>query len=472
MTPLPHAPDSEAVLVAAHLVAPVTLDPSDLYSPSLREVWLALDRATRPVDAVLVARDLLSRQGHPPALGWPALLRSLVEEVPAVADLAPHVATVQALAHQRRLGAVAQAIVAEARGDVGDVAGWAAGVAERLTAASPRPTSRITVVQGEDLAEPVPPVAWLCEGLQLAPGRPTMLSGYGGAGKTMLACSLALAIATGQRRAWDVLDLQRCGPVRHLNWEMHEDSLRSRYQRLAHGMRVDLASSGLGLCSRRQLAGLTLTSPTVVRDLSAVLDGCAMALFDSFRAAIPGVDENSSEVRRYLDVLLEVTERTGCVMLVIHHLGKSSADPRQQRDPVQMLRGSSGINDALDTSWAVIAGAQSLRVTQGKVSRGAKQADLSVRIVDQDDGGLTVEYLPPEQLEQMISQTSEEARCELSILEALRRHGAQSLTAIEDGTKMGIVGGRNLRRRCVAQMTADGIVLSEGEGRNRRISAV
>tara|TARA_R110000868_G_scaffold93573_4_gene258798 strand:+ start:552 stop:1184 length:633 start_codon:yes stop_codon:yes gene_type:complete len=210
----------------------------------------------------------------------------------------------------------------------------------------------------------------------------------------------------------------------------------------------------------------------VVRDLSAVLDGCAMALFDSFRAAIPGVDENSSEVRRYLDVLLEVTERTGCVMLVIHHLGKSSADPRQQRDPVQMLRGSSGINDALDTSWAVIAGAQSLRVTQGKVSRGAKQADLSVRIVDQDDGGLTVEYLPPEQLEQMISQTSEEARCELSILEALRRHGAQSLTAIEDGTKMGIVGGRNLRRRCVAQMTADGIVLSEGEGRNRRISAV
>jgi hypothetical protein len=465
---LPHVPESEAVIVAAHLEAPQALDPADLYSPSLREVWHAVDRAARPVDAVLLARDLLGRKGHPPTMGWAALLRSLVEEVPAVADMAPHLEAVRATAHQRRLGAVAQAVVAEARGVVPDVAAWAEDVAARLVAVSPRAPQRVSVVQGEALAAPVPPVDWLCEALQLAPGRPSMLSGYGGAGKTMLACSLALSLASGQRRAWDAVDLQRCGPVRHLNWEMHEDSLRHRYQRLAMGMGVDLAASGLGLCSRRQLAGLTLTSSTVVRDLALLLDGCAMALLDSFRAAVPGVDENSSEVRRYLDVLLEVTELTGCVCLVIHHLGKSSPDPRLQRDPVQLLRGSSGINDALDTSWCVLPGEHSLRVTQGKVSRAQRAEDLEVQIVDLPTGGLTVTHMPPEQIAQLARIQDPDAAAEVSIIEALRKHGPQSQTTLESGSKLGVIGSRQVRRRVLAKLVADTVVSSSGAGPARR----
>jgi hypothetical protein len=472
MTPLPaHDELAEALLTAQHVIAePVALDPADLLSPTLAHVWRTADTLERPVDLAALAMALRASGKPGPTGGWPRLLSTLVTESPAVADPAPVVERVRALAHQRRLAAELAAMAAEARTE--QPAGWADTVVTRVQAMAPRPVARVGVVTGAALAEPVPAVPWVCEWLQLAPGRPTMLSGYGGAGKTMLACSLALDIAAARRRSWDALDLQRTGPVRHLNWEMHEDSIRARYQRLALGRKIDLAATELGLCNRREMQGLTLTSPTVVRDLSLLLDGVTLALFDSFRAAIPGVDENSSEVRRYLDVLLEVTERTGCTMLVIHHLGKTSPDPRGQRDPVQMLRGSSGINDALDTSWAVIAGEHALRVTQGKVSRGKKSDDLNVRIEDTPEGGLIVTNLESEQLVALAAADNPDRKCEASILTALREHGPQSQTTIESGSKLGVEGSRGVRRRCLAQLVADGCIEVTGAGPARRFGVV
>ena len=470
MTPA-HDPLAESILTAAHLLDldPVPLDPADLARHELAVIWRAADELERPVDLGALALALRASGRAQPLHGWPHALASLVTEAPAVADRAPVVARVQSLAHQRRLGATLHALAAEAREP--QAPDWPEQALARLQAEAPRPLARVGVVTGAALAAPVPAVPWLCEALQLAPGRPTMLSGYGGAGKTMLACSLALAIATGQRRVWDVADLQRTGPVRHLNWEMHEDSLRSRYQRLAVGMRVDLAASELGLCNRRELAGLTLTSPTVVRDLSVLLDGCAFALLDSFKAATTGADENDSDVRRYLDVLLEVTERTGCTIMVIHHMGKSSADPRMQRDPVQQMRGSSAINDALDCGWCVLPGANALRVTQSKVSRGRKAPDLEVTI-DDVDGGILVTHMPPEQIASLARQSSPELACEASLLGALREHGPQPAATLTDGGRLGITGSRSLRRSCLKRLLADGLLVETGAGPTRRIGAV
>ena len=465
--PLPaHDALAEAILVAHHVdAAPVALDPADLMSEPLALVWRTADTLPRPIDAGALALAL-NDSGRPrPAHGWPAFLTTLTTEAPAVADLAPVVARVQTLAHQRRLASELARLAVEAREP--QAPEWPETALARLTELAPRPVSRVAVVQGAALAAPVPPVPWVCEALHWAPGRPTMLSGYGGAGKTMLACAAALAVAAGQGRLWDVADLQRTGPVRHLNWEMHEDSLRHRYQRLARGMGVDLAASELGICNRRELAGLTLTSPTAVRDLTLLLDGCTLALFDSFRAATPGVEENDSGIRIYLDNLLEVAERTGCMMLVIHHFGKTPSDAGS--DVTQRLRGSSGIHDAIDTNWSVIPGPGGLRVTQTKVSRSSKANDLEVQIVDNPDGGLTVTHMPPEQLAAIARQSSPARECELSIIKALRDHGPQTGYVLENGTALGITGNRALRRTCLRQMLADGLVSEQGAGPSRKV---
>jgi hypothetical protein len=65
-------------------------------------------------------------------------------------------------------------------------------------------------------------------------------------------------------------------------------------------------------------------------------------IIDSLRASTPGIDENDSQIRECLDVLLRVSERTGCAFIVIHHAGKGGKD----KDARERNRGSSAIFDA------------------------------------------------------------------------------------------------------------------------------
>src|SRR5512138_12346 len=67
------------------------------------------------------------------------------------------------------------------------------------------------------LAEPLPPIPWLCEGLKLAPGPVTLVAGYGYSRKTMAMQSLALSVAAG-KSVWGVYSARR-GPVVHLDYE-------------------------------------------------------------------------------------------------------------------------------------------------------------------------------------------------------------------------------------------------------------
>jgi len=59
----------------------------------------------------------------------------------------------------------------------------------------------IELITGAALFEALPPTNWLCEGLELAPGAPSLWAGYGYTGKTFAAHSLAVAVASG-RDVW------------------------------------------------------------------------------------------------------------------------------------------------------------------------------------------------------------------------------------------------------------------------------
>jgi hypothetical protein len=75
------------------------------------------------------------------------------------------------------------------------------------------------------------------------------------------------------------------------------------------------------------------------------MTGRDVMLVDSLRAASPGVDENSSDMRAGLDMLGAISEETGCRAEVIHHARK----PREgDGDSRYSVRGSSAIFDACD----------------------------------------------------------------------------------------------------------------------------
>jgi hypothetical protein len=197
---------------------------------------------------------------------------------------------------------------------------------------------RITI---EALFAPLPPIKWVCQGLELAPGPATILGALGGAGKTFLAQDLALAVATGTA-AWEAFECSS-GKVLHLDYEQGARLTAERYQRLARARGI----------APEQLKGLldVIVYPETRIDadesqewLSRESEGASLVIVDSFRAAATGTKENESEAREPLDMLGRVSENTGAAFLVLAHARKpGEGDDGPSRFA---LRGSSALFDA------------------------------------------------------------------------------------------------------------------------------
>jgi hypothetical protein len=229
----------------------------------------------------------------------------------------------------------------------------------------------------------LPPVRWAVEGLQIAPGRPTMFAGYGNDGKSMAMQSLALSLAAG-RPIWGHHETDRLR-VGHINYEQTPESTYRRYQRLAIGHGIDRPDLGDRL--------VVVTSPRVFLNsrnaydhLSRACDGLDLVVIDSLRRATPGSDENSSEMGDHLNMLKDVTLNVGCIFVLIHHVGKS----KEGRPLRESLRGNSAIYDNCSCIYIMQPGEEKTdpkRVEQVKVpdhgiGKGVESFQLAIEDTD------------------------------------------------------------------------------------------
>lgn len=191
-----------------------------------------------------------------------------------------------------------------------------------------------------DIFAALPSTPWVSRDLQLGPGRPTLVAGYGASLKTMAAQALALAVASGSP-VWGHFTVAQ-GAVRHLDYEQGFRATAKRYQRLAMGAHLS-EQDVAGNLALAVFPELFLNSDKAVDAYARAVDGAKVVVLDAFRGAIPGADENDSGVRVYLDNLTRVSEKTGATFVVIHHAGK----PKDGHDDARTVaRGSSAIFDA------------------------------------------------------------------------------------------------------------------------------
>lgn len=198
----------------------------------------------------------------------------------------------------------------------------------------------------EDVTAPLAPIPWVCDAINFAPGAPTVLAGYGGVGKSMFAQAFAVCVATG-RSFMTTKMVQRSGLVLHFDWEQGKRETRSRYQRLACQLfknEKDISGMLRGKLKIMSPPPMYLNQQVAEDALKYKCNGATMALVDSLRAACPGVDENDSQMREPLDMLLRVSDATGCAFMVIHHARKTASSNRGGAN--ENMRGTSAINDA------------------------------------------------------------------------------------------------------------------------------
>jgi 5S rRNA maturation endonuclease (ribonuclease M5) len=328
------------------------------------------------------------------------------------------------------------------------------------------PSAEWNVVALDDLAKPLPPVPWVCKSLGLAPGAVSLTAGYGYSRKTMALQSLGLAIAAG-KPAWGVY-ATRQGPFVHLDYEQGRRLTQERYQRLARGMGFELLDLPKGALRVACMPRIYLDEKDIADELVKLVDGAVFVLVDSLRAAFPHADENSSEVRSYLDVLSRVSERTGALFDVIHHARKPSNDEKAGGE-TYAIRGSSALFDACQ-SVHVFIGAKDTPTTvhhQKDRIRGACADTFGLTGEDIPSGndprwGLRVVHLEPEQLSEA-EKHKEDAKlggAVRAIETTIRKAGGSYACSKKD--LLSLSGLSNREDRAVALAMASGRLLREG----------
>lgn len=323
------------------------LPPGHFYGPQNRAVWVAmlgLHADSRPID-VITLKSVLALAGQLEKAGGVAYLAQLLDEVPATAYPLEYARIVAQHARVRRTIATLEMHAAQGYALTEDQSvEYLARVQRDVSEAvgdDAKPADQW--VTGAEIFAPLPPIPWVCKGLALGPGRPHTLVGFGYSGKTVAVQALALAVASGTH-AWGRF-ATRQGIVLHLDHEVGKRGTLRRYQRLAYALQI----APHHLEDRLRILPLPrvrLSDPGAEEWYTKTCAGAALCIIDSLRACIGGdIDENDSAVRSYLDILLRVSDATGCTFMVLHHAGKG----RQEGDQREAGRGSSAIYDASGT---------------------------------------------------------------------------------------------------------------------------
>lgn len=210
-----------------------------------------------------------------------------------------------------------------------------------------------------ELARALPPVPWVCQGLTIAPGRPTIICGIGGVGKSWFAQALMLAGACDV----EFLGRFRCKPGMrsvYVDYEQGQYQTQQRFQLLAGAMGVKSLSA---LDRRIGYTWRPIPSWNVepgkrnkaCDSLCRYVDKLKLDLMigDSVRACSPGTEENSSAASGPMDLATMVSAKTGVAIAFLDHSGKPGKDGQDRG--VHNQRGHSSKTDACQTQLMLFA---------------------------------------------------------------------------------------------------------------------
>jgi hypothetical protein len=482
-----HALDAEDAVLCACMVDLSTLTrhnlrPEQFFGRSgqviVGALWHFAEQgyAEVPVETLV---DHLRRVDRLREIGGTGEVARLLNAVPTATDLAPLVRTVQESWKVRALDGLMGQLRSQCRSHTGNRADLIRQVRRAIddaTADTGSSDAGIPLMDAGDVPPEIPEIPFVCERLHLAPGRPVCLVGYAGAGKTMLAYDLALAVAARPEKGltfWGGLKVDRHGEVIVLDLEVGGYLTKQRLLQLAAGKWGQL-TDWTGRLAFASFPRWSLLSTGAEAVLEATLRGKTLCIIDSLAAITPGVDENAKTMADHMALLARVSEKTGCSILVLHHEGK----PSQEGPKAVHLRGrgSSAIQGIWSSQWAVTSlGEGRLQLEHGKSQWGALQPSHSCQIADVwgDDGRtkLGVRLAPVE-----ATTASELAPEGPGALQRVKREAMEALGAFGEMAGAALVaalkGKKDTKYRALKELQEEGRILRTPEGKGAKFSLV
>lgn len=184
-----------------------------------------------------------------------------------------------------------------------------------------------------DLAnEPLPKVEYVVERLAIAPGRPTVIYGQSGRGKTLFTSYIASCVALNLPLfgRYDV----RAGEVLHLDYELGRHEMEVRYRQMVVGLGLELDAAP-GIWFRSYPCRLDVEGAR--EHLRAAMAGKALLIVDPLAKATAASDVDP-RVGDIIAMCGELSNELQVPVVFVHHEGK--------RVGTGYGRGSSAIQDS------------------------------------------------------------------------------------------------------------------------------
>ncbi len=233
------------------------------------------------------------------------------------------------------------------------------------------------LIRNEDYPAIEEPIDWMVRSLMLAPGRPALIAGAGGVGKTYVVQAIALALQNGQSALGGLVQEGARRRVLHIDTDQGLRATRRRYRRLSVGMALPIKPSLLSLSDMATLE--PKFNPTDVAHWRSIFKHFDLVIVDALSGllAASDLDENkASDARSVMKAIMDASDAETCTVIIIAHTGKDVSDGKggkvQQTDP----RGSSAIKQAAGVVWSFT----------GEVARGEVRTATRTRDAADDDG--------------------------------------------------------------------------------------
>lgn len=216
----------------------------------------------------------------------------------------------------------------------------------------------------------------------------SVLFGDGGQGKSWLALTLAVVLATGKGLPCGLRPTRTC-PTLYLDWEGNEADSANRLRAILAGMEVENYSGEIHY--RRMTRGLTEDATLLRSEIAR--RGVGLVVVDSLGAACGAEPEGADAAVRTMNTLRSFSPATN---LVVAHVSKAAADQRGASRPY----GSVYVANLARSVWEVRRADDEDTLTVGffhrKTNRGklAPPFGLSLIFEGPEDSPLAVRVKP------------------------------------------------------------------------------
>lgn len=206
-----------------------------------------------------------------------------------------------------------------------------------------------------DAYKPRPSIQYVLPGVFALPSL-NFVYGSPGCLKSFLIADLALCVVTGKPWLESIQGKQSNikpfpvlqGKVIWIDQDNGGNRTANRFEALGKAYGASPAANLEYYSMPQPLLDASKTGHVI--DLISLTSGSKMIVIDNLATISGGRDENSSEMMEVMSNLRLLSERTGAVVIIIHHSRKETGYKGKQGDN---LRGFSGIRGAIDTGLYV-----------------------------------------------------------------------------------------------------------------------